>query len=58
MLRDVARMVAVGKMMQYLSRPLCDAEELIKKLGIKVSDETLKSVEVSIRSMDDGADSD
>lgn len=54
----MARMVAVGKVMQYLSRPLRDAEELIKKLGIKVSDETLKSVEASNRSMDDGADSD
>lgn len=54
----MARMVAIGKVMQYLSRPLRDAEELIKKLGIKVSDETLKSVEASNRSMDDGADSD
>jgi len=57
-LHDVVRMVTVGKVMQDFSRPLRDAEELIKKSGIAVSDETLKSVEASIDSMDDGTDSD
>jgi len=57
-LHDVVRMVTVGKVMQDFSRPLRDAEELIKKSGIAVSDETLKNVEASIDSMDDGTDSD
>jgi DNA recombination protein RmuC len=53
-LHDVIRMVTVGKVMQDFSRPLRDAEELIKKSGIQVSDATLKSVEAAITAMDEG----
>jgi DNA recombination protein RmuC len=57
-LHDIIRMVTVGKVMQDFSAPLRDAEELIRKSGMKVSDETLKSVEASIRAMDNRAESD
>lgn len=55
-LHEVIRMVTVGKVMQNFSAPLRDAEALIKKSGIKVSDETLKNVEASIRAMDNESD--
>lgn len=56
-LHDVIRMVTVGKVMQDFSRPLRDAEALIKKSGIQVSDETQKSVEAAIALMDSGIES-
>jgi DNA recombination protein RmuC len=53
-LRDVIRMLTVGKVMQNFAAPLRDVEALIKKSGIQVSDETLKSVEAEIFTMDEG----